>query len=416
MATQTANLESAEQQSILVGALSPAKPRLLYLDNLRTVLITCIVAGHLSVTYGFNADWIYYEGGDMNPFFNIIQIIIVAIGISFAMPLFFMIAGNFTPPAYDRRGTKRFLVDRLKRLGIPWLIYEVLINPFIHYAVDVHGGDCRGALYDCQYQGTFWQYLKEFPLKSGSIGDGPVWFLEALLAFSIFYALWRVIVDRGTWTTNREQKSTIAVPSNWVIALFILLIGLSTFIIRIWAKAYVYYEPFHLEFGRFPQYIALFIAGICAYRGNWLMEFPDRQAKTWPYVAIGSVLALPVLMIAFGALSGNMDERGFGGVNWLSLSYSLWEGFVCISMVITILTWFRRRFNHQGSLAQIMSKTSFAVYIIHPAIIVPLALALSDIQMNLSLKFLLVAPIAIVLCYLIAYGLLKIPIVRTILG
>ena len=63
-----------------------------------------------------------------------------------------------------------------------------------------------------------------------------------------------------------------------------------------------------------------------------------------------------------------------------------------------------------------MSKTSFAVYIFHPAIIVPFALALSDIQMNLSLKFLFVAPIAIVLCYLIAYGLLKVPVLKTFLG
>jgi len=147
--------------------------------------------------------------------------------------------------------------------------------------------------------------------------------------------------------------------------------------------------------------------------GDWAALM---ATKTWLWFAIGCILALPFLMIAFGALSGTLDERGFGGANWLSLSYSLWEGFLCISMVITILNWFRRRFDHQGRLAQIMSRTSFAVYIIHPAIIVPLALSLSDIHMNLSLKFLLVAPIAIVLCYLITYGLLKIPIVRTILG
>jgi hypothetical protein len=42
-----------------------------------------------------------------------------------------------------------------------------------------------------------------------------------------------------------------------------------------------------------------------------------------------------------------------------------------------------------------MSDTALIVFIIHPAIIVPLALALSDLQMNLSLKFLFVAPIAV---------------------
>jgi surface polysaccharide O-acyltransferase-like enzyme len=63
-----------------------------------------------------------------------------------------------------------------------------------------------------------------------------------------------------------------------------------------------------------------------------------------------------------------------------------------------------------------MSESAFVVYIIHPGIIVPLALALSDIKINLSLKYLLVAPFAVLLCYLVAYGLRKVPAIRAVLG
>ena len=97
------------------GHLHPAKPRLYYLDNIRTVLITAVVLGHLSVTYGVDADWTYYEGGDVNPIVSILQLLALAIAIGFALGLFFMIAGYFTPPAYDRRGFGRFLLDRVKR-------------------------------------------------------------------------------------------------------------------------------------------------------------------------------------------------------------------------------------------------------------------------------------------------------------
>lgn len=45
-----------------------------------------------------------------------------------------------------------------------------------------------------------------------------------------------------------------------------------------------------------------------------------------------------------------------------------------------------------------------------------LALALSGIKINFSLKFLLVAPLAVALCYLVAYGLRKAPLARAILG
>jgi fucose 4-O-acetylase-like acetyltransferase len=412
MAAQTATLESAKPQLSLSGT----RPRLLYLDNLRMVPITAVVLGHLSVTYGIDTDWVYYEGGQMSPVLSVVALLAAAIGIGFAMGLFFMIAGYFTPPAYDRKGARGFLVNRLKRLGIPWLIYEVIINPLIHYAVDVHGGECQGGLYDCQFQGTFWQYLKDFPRASGSFGYGPVWFLEALLIFSIFYALWRMLAAPVTPAAAVEPGRTRVVPGSGAIVLFALVIGLSTFVVRFWFKAFVKYEPFHLEFGRFPQYIALFVAGLWACRHDWLVAFSDRQAKTWRWVALACVLTLPPLAVAAGVLSGTLDERATGGLNWLSLAYSLWEGFLCVSMIISILAWFRRRLDHQGRLARAMSESAFAVYVLHPAIIVPLALALSGIQMNLSLKFLLMAPIAVTLCYLVAYALRKVSLVRTILG
>jgi len=306
-------------------------------------------------------------------------------------------------------------MDRFKRLGIPWLFFEILINPLIHYAVDVHGGACHGALYDCQYQGTFWQYLKGFPRAKGSIGDGPVWFLEALLFFSIVYALWRLLTAPAPLPVLSEPRRTRVAPSNRAIALFALAISLASFVVRFWATAFVQYEPFHLEYARFPQYIGLFIAGIWAYRHDWLVAFSDRQARLWRWIAVGCALALPALLVAFAPASGTLDERAVGGVNELSLAFSLLEGFLSVAMVISILTWFRRRFNHQGRLARAMGEGSFAVYVLHPAIIVPLALALSGIKMNLSLKFLLVA-IAVALCYLVAYGLRKLPLARTIVG
>src|SRR5581483_11540065 len=216
--------------------------------------------------------------------------------------------------------------------------------------------DCKGALYDCQYQGTFWQYLKDFPRAKGSIGDGPVWFLEALLLFSILYALWRLFSDPAPLPTLSQPHRSRAVPINRAIALFALAIGLVSFVVRFWAKAFVQYEPFHLEYARFPQYVALFVAGIWAYRHDWLDAFSDRQARIWRWIALGCGLALPAMLVAFAPASGTLDERAVGGVNELSLAFSVLEGFLSVSMVITILGWFRRRFNHQGRLTRAMAE------------------------------------------------------------
>ena len=88
---------------------------------------------------------------------------------------------------------------------------------------------------------------------------------------------------------------------------------------------------------------------------------------------------------------------------------------MCVSMVIVVLAWFRKRFDRQGRLAKMMSDNCFAVYILHPLIIVWLALALSGIKINLGLKFVIVAPLAVTLSYLAAYLVRKIPFVRSVL-
>ena len=125
MAEQTISMI---EQPALAEPLAPARQRLTYLDNIRLVLITGVVLGHLSVTYGMDADWTYYEGGEVNGIFVAVQMLVLAIAIGFAMGLFFLIAGYFTAPAYDHKGFAQFLVDRFKRLAIPWMIFEILAS------------------------------------------------------------------------------------------------------------------------------------------------------------------------------------------------------------------------------------------------------------------------------------------------
>ena len=247
------------------------------------------------------------------------------------------------------------------------------------------------------------------------MADGPVWFLMELLIFCIFYALWRLVAERVLRRPKIARYAESNPPGNWTIAAFALGLGIVTFVMRIWALVGVYYEPWHLELAHAPQYVAMFIVGTMAYRGNWLERFTEAQARTWRWIALVFILLMPVLAISAGALTGQLNPQGAGGLNWLSLAYSLWEGFMCVSMVIVVLAWFRQRFNHQGRLAKVMSDNCFAVYILHPIVIVPLALALSGITLNLGLKFILVAPLAITLCYLVAYLIRKIPFVRSVL-
>ncbi len=412
--------KSEDAKSLHIDSYPPrlAQPRLTYLDSLRTMMITAVVVTHLTITYaGTPVEWYYMEIGKTVPLVDLLVLFLGIIGVGFAMGLFFFIAGYFATIAYDRKGAGQFMLDRFRRLAIPWLFFELALVPMLNYIVDTHGGtNCAGGLYECNYHGSIWTYLALYPTNQGSISDGPDWFLEALLIFSIGYMVWRIATQSVTVGAFGDADRARAVPGNWSIALFALVIGLSTFIVRFWVPVFTYFPPWNLEFAHFPQYIALFAAGAWVYRRDLLTKFTDRQAQAWRWVALVCVLLLPAILLWVGAFSGEIDPRAGTGVTWMSLVYSLWEGFLCVSMAITLLTWYRRHFYHQSQIGQAMSKSAFAVYIFHPAIIVPLTLALSGIQMNRSFKLFLVTPIAVALCYLIVYALRKVAVFRTVFG
>jgi glucan biosynthesis protein C len=104
-----------------------------------------------------------------------------------------------------------------------------------------------------------------------------------------------------------------------------------------------------------------------------------------------------------------------GGVRWQSLAFALWEQFMCMAMVVTLLVWFRRRFNRQGPLAKKLSAAAYATYIFHQPVIVLLMLALRGIRLDMGLKWLLVAPVAVSLCFLVGYAVKRLPLARNIL-
>ncbi|MGE5223563.1 MAG: acyltransferase family protein, partial [Omnitrophica WOR_2 bacterium] len=264
------------------------------------------------------------------------------------------------------------------------------------------------------YEGSIWQYIPSHLPDLSTAAVGPLWFVEALLAFSILYALFRIIASSTSASTQNEFAEA-QVPGNRSIALFALGLGLATFLIRIWAPMGWWWEPIHQEPGHFPQYIALFVVGIMAYRHHWFERMPSSQANAWRRVALVCFPLLPVLAVAAGALSGEFNEAVAGGFTWLSFAYSIWEGFMGVAMLVIVFVWFRNRFNRQGWLIRQMSAASYAVYVLHPLVIVPLALALSSVLLDLSLKFVLVAPVAVALSFLAGYFIQKLPLARNFL-
>jgi glucan biosynthesis protein C len=286
-------------------------PRMLYIDNLRVLLISMVIVVHLAVTYGAVGSWYYHDPATNLPT-AIILTFISGPGMATGMGLFFLIAGYFTPGMYDRKGFKSFLQDRLVRLGIPLLIYDLLLDPLVVYiASGLHG--------------SYWSFYSNYLLHERGIANGPVWFIAVLLLFTLIYAAWRWLIRHRTQTADRNAE----LPGYRVIFGFIFALGLATFVVRIWWPAGWIFQLLNVPVGYLPQYISLYILGLIAYRRNWFFKLTPNMGKNWSWIAlIASLificLVFPSMMQASGVAGTRQASFPIaGGFNWLAFCYAL---------------------------------------------------------------------------------------------
>jgi len=89
--------------------------RILFIDNIRILLIVLIVLHHVAVAYGGSGGWPLKEAPS-DAISPIILFLFNAINQSYVLSFFFLLAGYFIPRSYDKKGPIRFLTDRLIRL------------------------------------------------------------------------------------------------------------------------------------------------------------------------------------------------------------------------------------------------------------------------------------------------------------
>ena len=407
MSSQTIDLTSQRAAKTVTTTKTSAGSRMLYIDNLRILLTVLVILHHLAIGYGGLGSWYYQEAGPMSDVGEILMVFFAGINQAFFMGFFFLISSYFTPGSVDRKGSWVYIKDRLIRLGIPLIFYIICLAPIIKYATSRSVIRFNASLFQ-----SFWtssiNYIKSYP--DIGIDVGPLWFVLTLLVFSIVYGLGRLVINPAS-TLSRGETQT---PGNMAIALFALGVGLVTFTVRIWLPIGWEYWLLHLQFPFFPQYIAMLTVGILAYRRNWFAGITATMGKQWAVTAVAAVVVFTLIFQLGEGFDRNLLLMR-GGLRWQSLALAIWEQVICVSVVISLIAWFRRRFNQQGVVTQGLSGAAYAAYIFHAPVIVLLAVSLRRARMDLGLKFLWVAPFAVALSFLVGYLFKQLPGARRIL-
>ncbi len=367
-----------------------------YIDNIRILLTALVVLHHLAITYAGGPGLWYYIEPNPNPITNLVLTLFIATNQSFFMGMFFLISAYFLEKSLRRKSVQQVLRDKLKRLGVPILFYVFILSPLIMYLK---------ARFEYGLNPSF----QEFFRTGGWLTFGPIWFVAALLLFTL------IIVGGGQFIKMSFLQKTAPLPSNRKLLLGVFFMSLVSFLVRIEIPVGKTLEPFGFQLAHFTQYIVLFCIGFIASKNNWLEQITAADAKLWMRgVWVFMLILFPAVFYFGGALTKGTDIF-MGGFNWQSFAYSLWEQVVGIGIIIGLFSWYREKRNSQGSLQKALSASAYTVYIFHSLILVALSLAFRNVDISPTVKFVILAPIVLVSCFVISNGLRKLPLARDIL-
>jgi peptidoglycan/LPS O-acetylase OafA/YrhL len=347
--------------------VSPASPtRLPWIDHLRTAAIVLVVNMHACVTYSHVGDW--YMMAEPEPTMAAKVPFIVWQGMlqSFFMGLLFFLSAYFAAGSLARRGPGSFARERLVRLGLPALLYMLLIHPFILLGLNPWGDNFGPPA-------TFYaRYLASGHFLGSS---GPLWFAVALLLFSLALAAW------VRWRPSSPAAPTGVAPSARILGLFALALGLGSFAVRLVQP--IGTNVLNLQLCFFVQYIAWFLAGLHAARHGWLVPLATSlRARTAGWLAlVGGPLAM-LTLLAFGAKNATV-ETFFGGAHWQALGLALWEQLTGLGLALGALALFSQRCNTDSRTRRCLADRSFGVYVLHAPVLVALAMIFRSLPYHL---------------------------------
>ena len=378
-----------------------SKQRLYFLDNLKVFLTLLVIVHHAGQAYGPTGGfWEYISSlGESIPtlgrFF--------AVNAAFFMGFFFLISGYFMPLSYDKNNGKRFLKNRLIKLGLPLLFVFFIMKPLLMYFHYIRYSD-NIPLSFFQYYVNVWFGFNGKPdgfIVTDNFPEmsfGHAWYIEHLLVYAFIYWIIRAVFKNKTVKTQSNPFPA------WKILFITFIVIVSTLIATIW---YSYDEWiglfgfFQVEVAHWPQYLILFLAGGIAYRKNWIFTLKPKTG----YVFL-SIASFMVLLVYSGI---------FNSVLW-----EIWEiysSILSVFIIFGLLTLFREKFNKTTPYLNIMSRMSYAAYIVHYPIVIMIQYMLDKVIIGGAWgKFIIVSILSIIITYGISYLLTRIKHINKIMN
>ena len=322
---------------------------------------------------------------------------------TFFMSLMFFLSGLFGWHGLTSKGPAKFLLDRLLRLGVPFVVGAGLLAPLAYYPTYLQISGHEGIA-------GFWSQW----LSLGNWPAGPAWFLWVLFTFDCVAALLFLLAPQwgmklGTLSSNASRRplpffaALVAITAVAYMPMAHYFNGLA------WSAL----GPFAFQTSRIVHYLVYFLTGVGvgAFGLDRGLLAPDgKLARRWLLWVAGGLLF-------FGISAGITLAAYASGAPTPALSTAMDAGFVlsCAASCFAFLAVFLRFAQSRSQVCDSLAANSYAIYLLHYAIVSWLQYALVPLAIPGVAKWLIVFPGALALSWAAAATIRRVPAVaRTI--
>jgi peptidoglycan/LPS O-acetylase OafA/YrhL len=374
----------------------PVRPtgRLPYIDNLKSIMVAWIIAGHALLGYAALGGWPYDEVNEvtLRPRVELALSAVLGPSALFVIGTFFFLAGVSARIAMARKGPARFTADRLRRLGVPFLVFVALLWPlFMWFAY-------RAAGYHVSY---WWAFVHRQPF----LDSGPLWFVQVLLYVSLGYAAWSWAAMRRRGRRGWSGAEPAPVRGRHLVALA-AGVALTSFVVRLWFPARST-QILDLHLWQWPQCVAMFGLGAAVAGRGWQNHVPRRVYRGCVAALVTTIVVVPLLAIRLRVSDVAADAAPFlGGWHVQALILACVEAALVVAGSVWLLGLAQGRLTWSGPLSAALGRGSYAAFILQAPVLITLMIAARPLAWYAEAKALLVAALGVLLCFWIGRSLI----------
>jgi glucans biosynthesis protein C len=385
----------------------------LALNNMRGVVIVIVLAFHSVLAYLGSLDasapafddapykWRAFPIVDPQRWFGFD--IFCAWQDVYLMSLMFFLSALFAWPSLTRKGSEKFLVDRMRRLGLPFVFGLLVVTPLALYpAYRVTAADPGVIAY-----GRHFLALPFWP-------NGPMWFLWLLIAFAAVSAGLYRFAPHWVSFLGHLSASAAKQPVRYFIGL--AAVAALAYVPLAWAFTpweWSEHGPLGLQLSRPLLYAVYYFAGlgVGAYgieRG--LLATSGMLARRWNLWLVGAAASF-LLWMGLTALTMTYKTPAILQLG-ADFAFVVASASGCFFVLAACLRFGAIQSRILGSL----SNNAFGMYLLHYIFVVWLQYALLGLALLAIAKAMIVLGGALVLAWAATAALRSIPLGSWLIG